>query len=80
MEPLGLILVAVALGTDAFSLATGLALGGSGAGRLGFLPVPSAFFTSSCPWRACTWGCSWAGSWVRWQPSSVPWSWQPWVP
>ncbi|OIQ54133.1 manganese efflux pump MntP [Neomoorella thermoacetica] len=28
MEPLGLILVAVALGTDAFSLATGLALGG----------------------------------------------------
>ncbi|MBC7324153.1 MAG: manganese efflux pump [Moorella sp. (in: Bacteria)] len=28
MEPLGLILVAMALGTDAFSLATGLALGG----------------------------------------------------
>lgn len=28
MEPLGLVLVAMALGTDAFSLATGLALGG----------------------------------------------------
>lgn len=28
MEPIGLILVAMALGTDAFSLATGLALGG----------------------------------------------------
>ncbi|PRR69267.1 putative manganese efflux pump MntP [Moorella humiferrea] len=28
MEPVGLILVAMALGTDAFSLATGLALGG----------------------------------------------------